>query len=53
MKKVFVAIVLMASIALIGCAKQGNKVSVTKTPNGKTITTVTSPQGRVVSVTTK
>jgi hypothetical protein len=53
MKKAFLAIVLIAAIAMIGCAKKGNKTSVTKTPAGKTVTTVTSPQGRVVSRTTK
>jgi outer membrane lipoprotein SlyB len=53
MKKTLVVVALIAAISLIGCAKKSNKTTVIKTPEGKTVTTVTSPEGHIISRTVK
>lgn len=52
MKKALAVIALISAISLVGCGKS-NKTTVTKTPDGKTVTTVTSPEGRIISRTAK
>jgi hypothetical protein len=47
------AILVLVVISFAGCGKPGNKVTVTKTPDGKTTTTVTSSDERILSSSSK
>lgn len=52
MRKVILAVLLIAAIALVSCQKKNKTITIT-TPEGKQVTTVTSPTGKVMSVTAK
>jgi len=52
LKKVLLVILLIAVISAFGCGKKNKTVTIT-TPEGKEITTTTSPEGRVMSIQTK
>jgi len=53
MKNIMWVLLVLVTISLIGCGKPENKVTVTKSSDGKTTTNVTSSEGRVLSRSTK